>query len=158
MDLKLNFESNDTLREKVADKLGLNLPSGLDIVSRTDYGSEKAYLDAAAAAEMKHSTPEFRATRRRVEAELRQRQEADERKRQTTKYNAIRSCVELDSVDKRNIDAEAAELARRDLAANRIGASDLGEAIEKYAVQLSEKRKNEKASAELFNRMLRGQA
>lgn len=158
MDLKLNFESNDTLREKVADKLGLNLPSGLDIVSRTDYGSEKAYLDAAAAAEMEHSAPEFRATRRRVEAELRQRQEADERKRQTTKYNAIRSCVELDSVDKRNIDAEAAELARRDLAANRIGASDLGEAIEKYAVQLSEKRKNEKASAELFNRMLRGQA
>ena len=158
MDLKLNFESNDTLREKVADKLGLNLPSGLDIVSRTDYGSEKAYLDAAAAAEMEHSTPEFRATRRRVEAELRQRQEADERKRQTTKYNAIRSCVELDSLDKRNIDAEAAELARRDLAANRIGASDLGEAIEKYAVQLSEKRKNEKASAELFNRMLRGQA
>ena len=66
--------------------------------------------------------------------------------------------MELDSLDKRNIDAEAAELARRDLAANRIGASDLGEAIEKYAVQLSEKRKNEKASAELFNRMLRGQA
>ena len=157
MDLKLNFESNDTLREKVADKLGLNLPSGLDIVSRTDYGSEKAYLDAAAAAEMEHSTPEFRATRRRVEAELRQRQEADERKRQTTKYNAIRSCVELDSVDKRNIDAEAAELARRDLSANCIAASDLGATIEKYAAELAEKAKDSKASNALFNAMLRGQ-
>lgn len=69
----------------------------------------------------------------------------------------IRSCIGLDSVDKKNIDAEAAELARRDLGAGRIAASDLGESIEKYAVQLSEKRKNEKASAELFNRILRGQ-
>lgn len=157
MDLKLNFESNDILREKVADKLGLNLPSGLDIVDRADYGNEKAYLDAAATAELEHSSPEFRAVRRRVEAEFRQRQEEDERKRQTEKYNVIRSCIGLDSVDKKNIDAEAAELARRDLAANRIAASALGKTIERYAQELSEKKKDSKASNALFNAMLRGQ-
>ena len=66
MDLKLNFESNDILREKVADKLGLNLPSGLDSVNRADYGNEKAYLDAAATAELEHSSTEISAVRSRV--------------------------------------------------------------------------------------------
>ena len=47
-------------------------------------------------------------------------------------------------------------LARRDLVANRIGASELGKTIERYAKELGEKRKDEKASGALFNVMLRG--
>lgn len=39
--------------------------------------------------------------------------------------------MSLDSVDKHNIGEEAAALARRDLSANRISASDLGATIEK---------------------------
>ena len=56
-----------------------------------------------------------------------------------------------------NIDEEAAALARRDLSANRIAASDLGATIEKYAAELTEKAKDSKASSALFNAMLRGQ-
>ena len=52
---------------------------------------------------------------------------------------------------------EAAALARRDLSANRIAASDLGATIEKYAAELTEKAKDSKASNALFNAMLRGQ-
>ena len=63
----------------------------------------------------------------------------------------------LDSLDRRNIDQEAADLARRDLAANRIAASELGATIERYAEELSEKKKDSKASNALFNAMLRGQ-
>lgn len=69
----------------------------------------------------------------------------------------IRANIGLDSVDKHNIDERAADLARRDLAANRIAASALGVAIEKYAQELSEKRKDEKAAAQMFNSILRGQ-
>lgn len=62
-----------------------------------------------------------------------------------------------ESVDKHNIDEEAAALARRDLSANRIAASNLGATIEKYAAELTEKAKDSKASSALFNAMLRGQ-
>lgn len=55
--------------------------------------------------------------------------------------------MSLDSVDKHNIDEEAAALARRDLSANRIAASDLGATIEKYAAELTEKAKDSKAAA-----------
>lgn len=65
--------------------------------------------------------------------------------------------MSLDSVDQHSIDEEAADLARRDLAANRIAASELGKAIERYAQELSEKKKDSKASNALFNAMLRGQ-
>ena len=41
------------------------------------------------------------------------------------------------------IDEEAAALARRDLSANRIAASDLGATIEKYAAELTEKSKGQ---------------
>ena len=57
--------------------------------------------------------------------------------------------MSLDSVDKHNIDEEAAALARRDLSANRIAASDLGATIEKYAAELTEKAKDSKASSVL---------
>ena len=100
---------------------------------------------------------EYRAARSRLKVEYQARREEQERKAQSENYKAIRSSVSLDSVDKHNIDEEAAALARRDLSANRIAASDLGATIEKYAAELTEKAKDSKASSALFNAMLRGQ-
>lgn len=82
--------------------------------------------------------------------------ESAAREAQSAAYKTIRANASLDGLDRRNIDTEAADLARRDLAANRITASDLGAAIERHAAELSEKRKDEKASAQLFNAMIRG--
>ena len=53
-------------------------------------------------------------------------------------------------------DLASLEEYRRDLAANRIAASELGRTVEHYAQKLGEKRKDEKASGALFNAMLRG--
>ena len=157
MELNASIETKESTREKARTALGLDLTSALDLVSRSDYDSEEAYLDAATKAELERSNPEYRAIRSRLKAELRQRTEQEERKAQGEAYKAIRASVSLDSVDQKNIDTEAADLARRDLAAGRISASALGATIEQYARDLSEKKKDSKASNALFNAMLRGQ-
>lgn len=106
---------------------------------------------------MERSSPEYRAARNRRKAEYRQRTEERERKAQDEAYKTIRAAVTLDGIDQRNIDEKAADLARRDLAAGHIAASGLGDAIAKHAEKLGEERKTEKASAQMFNAMLRGQ-
>lgn len=133
MELNASIETRESTREKARAALGLDLSSALDLVSRSDYDSEEAYLDAATKAELERSNPEYRSIRSRLKAELRQRTEQEERKAQGEAYKAIRANVSLDSVDQKNIDTEAADLARRDLAAGRISASALGATIEQYA-------------------------
>ena len=157
MNFEANIETAESVKEKAKAALGLDLSSALDLVKRGDYDSDEAYLDACTRAEMERSSPEYRAARSRLKAEYRARQEAKQRKAQAENYKAIRSSVSLDSVDQHSIDEEAADLARRDLAANRIAASELGKTIERYAQELSEKKKDSKASNALFNAMLRGQ-
>lgn len=157
MDFKANIETRESVEAKAKAALGFDLSSALDLCSRDDFTTDEAYLDACTHAELERSSPEYRNARNRLKAELRARQEEQERKAQAENYKAIRSSVSLDSVDQHNIDEEAAELARRDLAANRIVASELGKAIAKYAQELSEKKKDSKASNALFNAMLRGQ-
>ena len=157
MDFEANIESKDTIREKAKVAFGFDLSSALDLVKRSDYDTDEQYLDACTRAELERSSPEYRAARSRLKAEYRARQEAEQRKTQTENYKAIRSSVSLDSVDQHNIDTEAVNLARRDLAANRIPASELGATIERYAQELSEKKKDSKASNALFNAMIRGE-
>lgn len=152
-----NIETADSVKEKVKAAFGFDLRSALDLVKRSDYDTDEQYLDACARAELERSSPEYRAARSRLKVEYQARREEQERKAQSENYKAIRSSVSLDSVDKHNIDEEAAALARRDLSANRIAASDLGATIEKYAAELTEKAKDSKASSALFNAMLRGQ-
>lgn len=157
MNINANIETAESVKEKAKAAFGFDLSSALDLVKRDDYDSDEAYLDACTRAELERSSPEYRAARSRLTAEYRARQEEQERKAQAENYKAIRANIGLDSVDKHNIDEEAADLARRDLAANRIAASELGKTIEKYAQELSEKKKDSKASNALFNAMLRGQ-
>ena len=157
MELNTNIETADSVKEKVRTALGLDLTSSLDLVDRSSYSGEESYLGACVRMELERSSPEYRAARSRLKAEYRARQEEQARKAQAENYKAIRSSVGLDDLDRRNIDAEAADLARRDLAAGRISASMLGKSIESYAEKLGEKRKDEKAGNALFNAMLRGQ-
>ncbi len=157
MELNARIETAESVKEKAKAALGLDLSSALDLVKRSDYDSDEAYLDACARAEMERSSPEYRAARSRLKAEYRARQEIEQRKAQDGAYKTIRANVSLDNLDRRNIDEQAADLARRDLAANRIPASELGATIERYAQELSEKKKDSKASNALFNAMIRGE-
>lgn len=157
MEMNANIETAKSVKEKAKAAFGFDLSSALDLCNRNDYATDEQYLDACARAELERSSPEYRAARSRLKAEFRTRQEEQERKAQGEAYRSIRAGVSLDSLDQRNIDQEAADLARRDLAANRIAASELGATIERYAKELSEKKKDSKASNVLFNAMLRGQ-
>lgn len=157
MNINANIETAESVREKAKAALGLDLSSGLNLFDRGDFATDEAYLDACTRAELERSSHEYRNARNRLKAELRARQEEQERKAQAENYKAIRANIGLDSVDKHNIDERAADLARRDLAAGRITASGLGDAIARYAEKLGEERKTEKASGQLFNRMLRGE-
>lgn len=157
MELKANIETRESVEAKAKAAFGVDLSSALDLVKRSDYDTDEQYLDACTRAELERSSPEYRAARSRLKAEYHARQEEQERKAQAENYKAIRSSVSLDSVDKHNIDEKAVTLARRDLSANRIAASDLGATIEKYAAELTEKAKDSKASNALFNAMLRGE-
>lgn len=157
MNLNANIETAENVREKAKAAFGFDMSSALDLVKRSDYDSDEAYLDAAAKAELERSSPEYRAARSRLKAEYRARQEKEQRTAQNEAYKSIRAEVLLDALDRRKIDEQAADLACRDLAANRIAASELGRTVERYAQKLGEKRKDEKASGALFNAMLRGQ-
>lgn len=155
-EMEMRVETRESTMAKIADKLGINQPTGFDLVDRGKYADEGAYLDAVIKAEMERSSPEYQAMSRRIRAEYRARQEREQREKQETAYKEIRSTVQLDCLEITEVDAQAAELAKRDLAAGRISASGLGSAIAKYAEQLTEKRKDTKASNQLFNSMLRG--
>lgn len=157
MNINANIETAESVKEKAKAAFGLDMPSALDVVARGDFATDEQYLDACTRAELERGSAEFRSVRSRLKAEYRARQEEEQRQAQAENYKAIRANIGLDGVDKRSIDMEAANLARRDLAANRIAASDLGKAIEKYAEELTEKAKDSKASNALFNAMLRGQ-
>lgn len=106
--------------------------------------------------QLERSSPEYRAARSRLKNEYRARQEEEQRTAQSEAYKTIRENTSLDELDRRSIDEQAVSLARRDLAANRIAASELGKTIERYAAELSEKRKSEKATSSMFNAVLRG--
>lgn len=156
-EMDMRIETTESTRAKIAEKMGLDQPSVFEVVNRGQYATEDAYLDALVIEQMRRDNPEYQAVRRRLKAEYRERQEQEQRAAQDTAYKKIRSEVQLDDLDRREIDTQATELARRDLAAGRIGVSDLGEAIEKHAKELTEKRKDTRASNQLFNAMLRGQ-
>lgn len=157
MNIEAKIETPTTVRERVSAAFGFDEPSALDLVDRSSFANEDAFWDAAVTAEMERSNPEYRAIRSRLKNELRERTEREQREKQSQVYSTIRAGVALDDLDKRNIDQQAAELARRDLAAGRISASALGATIEQYARDLSEKKKDSKAANQLFNSMLRGE-
>ena len=156
MNLNAYIETAESVREKAKAAIGFDRSSALDLVNREAFANDEDYLDAATKAELERSSREYRAARSRLKAEYRARQEDEQRAAQKETYKTLRAEAVLDDLDRRTIDEQAVSLARRDLVANRIGASELGKTIERYAKELGEKRKSEKASAAMFNAMMRG--
>lgn len=151
----MEFVTKESLKAKTEQKLGLNQPSVFDSLSRSNFASDDAFLDAAAKMELERSSPEYRAVRRRLEREYEARREHDEKEQNSKRYQELRSTAKLSSLDTQEVDTEATERARRDLAAGRIRASELAPTIESYAKDLTEKRKDTLASNSLMNELLR---
>lgn len=156
MDESIRIVTRDTTRAEVAEKLGFNQPSALDLVSRSKYDSDDAYLDAVVKAEMERSDPKYQELRRKYAMEYRQRKEEEDRKAHAARYAEIRSGVQLWDHDIRGVEEQATEMAHRDLAAGRIFASDLGKKIKEYSDSLTEKSKDTKAQNQLMTEIIRG--
>lgn len=156
-DMDLRIETTESTRAKIAEKMGLDQPSAFDLVDRSKYADDESYLDAVIKADMERNNPEYQEARRRLKAEYRERMEHQQRVEQEAAYKKVRSTVQLSGLDQREIDTEAAEMARRDLAAGRISASGLGKSIEDYAKQLTEKKKDELTQNQVMNMLFRGQ-
>ena len=155
-EIEAKIETRQDTAAKLAAKLGTDT-NIFDVVDRSSYASEDAYLDALTLEEMRRNNPEYRRIRSKLESQYRARMEQQQRAEQEAAYKEIRSAVQLNDVDLREIDAQAAARAREDLAAGRISASGLGKSIENYAKQEAERRRDIKAGRLLFNSMLRGQ-
>lgn len=151
----MKIDSKSTIREKASRAFNFDQGSALDAVRRADYPTDDAYLDAAATYELARSTPEFQAARRKLQRELAEREEAAQREQQAAEFARLRASMKLSTHDQKSVDEKAAELAHRDLAAGRIGASGLGQAIEGHAKTLTDQRLDEKTCAALFNQILR---
>lgn len=156
-EIEMNFETRASTEAKLAAMMGAGQPSVFETVNRNAYATEDAYLDALVKAEMERSSPEYQETRRRLTREYMKMQEQKKTEVRAAKQREIRAAMQLSGFDQREIDTEAANLARRDLAAGRIFASDLGATIEQYAKKLGEKKKDELTMNQLMNMIFRGQ-
>ena len=156
-EMEMRVETRADAAAKMAAMMGTDQPSVFEIVDRSKYAPDDAYLDALVKAEMERSSPEYQEARRRLKRQYMEMQEEKQTTARAAKQKELRAAVELSGYDQREIDQKAGEKARMDLAAGRIGASDLGTAIEQYAKTLSDKKKDELAMNQLMNMIFRGQ-
>ena len=156
-EMEMRVETRADAAAKMAAMMGTDQPSVFEIVDRSKYATDDAYLDALVKAVMERSSPEYQEARRRLKRQYMEMQEEKQTTARAAKQKELRAAVELSGYDQREIDQKAGEKARMDLAAGRIGASDLGTAIEQYAKTLSDKKKDELAMNQLMNMIFRGQ-
>ena len=153
-EIETRIMTSEQTRAKMTHALGLDKPSALDEVNRSDYATDEEYLDAATRRELEKDSA-YMQTRRRLEGELRERREAEERAAQAEEYKALRATVKLDQVDRENVEREARRMAERDLAESRISTDQMGATIARYADELSERAKDDKAGRMQMNALLR---
>lgn len=60
MNIEAKIETPTTIRDRVVDAFGFNEPSALDLVDRSKFADEDAFLDAAVKAEMERRAPHTR--------------------------------------------------------------------------------------------------
>ena len=158
MEIVMELQNRDSIRQKAAAALGFNQPNPEDVIHREDYGSDAEYAVALARMTQTMNTPEYRAAARKVGVTAQNRTEEDERAEQRKEYAEIRKTVKLDSVELEQIDREALQLARQQLADGKIAYSQLGETVEQIAKQLTEKAKDRKAGNIQLNAAFRREA
>ena len=143
-------------REKAAAALGTNQRSAFDIVHREDYKTEAEYIQALAATSKALETPEYQKAARKAAEDQIRRNEAEIRKAQRAEFQEIRKGITLQPYQREQIDKQAAEMARADLAAGKIGTADMGKTIEQHAKALQDRETDAQAAAQQFNSFLRG--
>ena len=134
---------------------GTEASRGLDVLRRADFSSDAEFLDAVAQYDAARRNPAVREARRQAESEWTERQLAEERARQEKLYADALKSASIGALDRRSIDAEAAQRAKNDLAAGKIQPSELGDRILEHSKALEAAKKREIASNAVMNRELR---
>ena len=146
---------NQESRDKISKRLGLTQDSVFELLHRDDFDSDSAYLDALTKLELERRSPEYREIRRQLAGAYEKYNEEKVRQQQREDYQRFRDTVQLDSLDRKEIDAEARRLAETDVANGKISAGGLGAAIVKHTEALEAKRLDRKAADAQMNAMLR---
>ena len=147
---------NQDSRMKLSERLGLNQESIFDLLNRADFDSDDAYLDALTKLEMERRSPEYREIRRQLAGAYEAMNEEKVRQQQNEDFQRFRAAVQLDHLDKKNIDTEARRLAEADLAAGKISAGGMGAAIMEHSKALEGQKLDQKAANAQMNAMFRG--
>ena len=155
MEIVQELQTRESVAKKAVAAFGFNQPNPEDVIHREDYDSDAEYAVALARMTQTMNSPEYRAAARKVGVTAQRDSEDEERKRQREEYKEIRKAVTLSDYELEQIDKEALALARKELASGKIGASELGAAVERIAAELTKKQKDVKAGKMQFNAMFR---
>lgn len=147
----------DDLREKAAVAFGLNVPEASDLVNRADYATQAEYYAALADMKIRLQDPEFQRAIRKARMSGQVEDERAKRKRELEEFKQYRKSANVEEFEQRDIDKQAAQMARDDLARGKISSAELGERIAIYADRLSDKLKDQKASSAQINALFRKQ-
>ncbi len=154
-EINAEFYTGEIIRDKAASALGFDAPSVLDVVKREAYPDDAAYIRALVETQKAMDDPAYTELRRKEREEQQRKLEKETREAQRREFESIRAGIQLTQMQREAIDKQAAEMARADLAAGKIGASELGRTIEEYAAKLADKIKDSEASSAQFNAFLR---
>ena len=73
-EMEMRVETRADAAAKMAAMMGTDQPSVFEIVDRSKYATDDAYLDALVKAEMERSSPEYQEARRRLKRQYMERQ------------------------------------------------------------------------------------
>lgn len=152
-------ETSEDTRKKVIRALGFDEPCVPEKLSRNSFGSDEEFFHACVQLELMNHSPEYREIYRRIRREYyaqKSSQAEAERQRQHDAEieKAIKACV-LSTREQDEVDDRARQLAQSDLAAGRISYQHIGDAVERYAHELTEGAKRNKIHKADFNKQLR---
>lgn len=144
-----------TLEARLAAALGVGgYTEALDVVERSNYGSEAEYIQALVTYELEHSDPRRVALTQKYTKILQQQREAEAAREKEARNAEIRAATELDDMEKSKV-AEAATMqvlqAVRD---GKIAVADYSASYQAVYKELEEEAINRKAGATIFNNEL----
>ena len=148
---------NDNVKEKAAIAFGFDGPEASDLVNRADYATQAEYYAALADMKIRLQDPEFQRAIRKARMSGQVEDERAKRKRELEEFKQYRKSANVEEFEQRDIDKQAAQMARDDLARGKISSAELGERIAIYADRLSDKLKDQKASSAQINALFRKQ-
>lgn len=153
-----NIITSEETKSRVYEKLGAGAPSVFDKINRSEYSSDDDYLDACTRLSLEIESKEFMSRRASLAAHYRKIQIEEERKKQAEDLEGLKTKIRkegIGSYELEKIRKAAHDRASEDLAKGKINTAQFADRLSKYENELSEDHISKKASAALFNNLIR---